>query len=399
MRPRAAFFLVASAALLVGVAGACGSSYAPHDEPAEAGPPDAVAPPDDSGGPSVDPCLHAQPPGPPAADDAPDLDLPDIVLAVDKVTLGAAVGGFDLDGTCTCDGRPGGAHDAGPSCVTTGVLCDLDGGVDNTLGVGSDQFGAFLKVDSIPNGLIAAGRRGGLLVIRGYNGKANDKSVSVASYVSDGIRSDAGCPDASFDAKRGTYTPGWCGNDPWSIDTASVAAGNIPTTFGNGYVVDYHLVARVTSGDVRLPMGDVQTIALHEAIVSAQLVPAGGGSSLFRISAGIVAGRASPHDVLAGFGTQVVGGPVDDGGFAERFCQQAAFAQLKTQLCAGRDVTKSQLTDFTNAPCDSISTSVGFTALPAVMGEPYTAVPPGDPCEPGADGEPTQPGVTYSCPP
>jgi hypothetical protein len=83
---------------------------------------------------------------------------------------------------------------------------------------------------------------------------------------------------------------------------------------------------------------------------------------------------------------------------AERFCQQAGYVQLRTQLCAGLDVTQSQLTDFTNAPCDSISTSVGFTALPAVMGDPYTAVPPGDPCEPqGAGGEPTQPGVSYSC--
>src|SRR5262245_42716474 len=81
-----------------------------------------------------DPCLHVFTPDPPKTEDdaGPNsTDLPPFWMAVRTSSMGVdpdgGVPGFDLDGVCTCDGDPGSAFDAGPSCKPrngANVACD-----------------------------------------------------------------------------------------------------------------------------------------------------------------------------------------------------------------------------------------------------------------------------------
>jgi hypothetical protein len=391
----------AAVAIVFACSSYSGSSAPADDGGAGDGTPPPVAPP--PGPAPADLCSHDAPPGPTGADDAPGVTVPDVVLAVERFTLGTKGGGFDLDRVCTCDPRPGAARDGGPSCTATKTDCDLEGGVDNQLGVLADEMAPFFDVASIPNDLIAEGRATTLIVLKGWNGKPNDPDVSVGVTLSAGIRgSAAGCLDASYDDAHGVYTPGWCGDDTWSVSTSWGASdgkgGVVPRAIGKGYVTNGKLVVPAFAGDVGMPFGDVWAIAATQSMLVATLAtdmtPEG-----VRISSGLFAGRTDPHEILVGFGTQIdpVGGTTN--GYANRLCQNTMqFGALRNALCGvGLDVTKSG-SDLGTAPCDAVSGSVTFTARGAKMGALYAPTIAGDGCEPGPNGQPDT-GASYACGP
>ena len=205
----------------------------------------------------ADPCAHVRPAPKPLVDDAPNDKLPDIYLALHHVDLApsatnTAAPGFDLDQSCTCDTRPGTAFEGGASC-TTGAkpFCDFDGGVDNQIFNFARDYAAFIDVDQAANinGSIASGHQTVILVIKEYNGRANDSAVSFGTFSSEGMREGPTCPGSTTDTD-GFSSPGWCGEDKWTASSSSVDGTSglfVPKSIGTGYVTNYQFVVELNN--------------------------------------------------------------------------------------------------------------------------------------------------------
>lgn len=369
-----------------------------------------------SAGPDADPCAHSALPGPPAVDDDPSRELPPIVLALSRFSLkddGDAVSGLDLDSVCTCDGRVGTAHDGGESCVRQGkIACDSDGGVDNAFAAVAEEFAVAIDVDQLAgvNDSIALGRLGALLFIRKYNGLANDREVELGIAASQGLFATTCANAVADDGGRGTFSPGWCGEDAWSYAPGSMAAG-FPVAWSSGHVTDYHVVVALDRA-ATLPFGDVG-LAMGAPIFFGKLVPLGDDfeprdpslpptpsqERLYRLEQGIIAGRAPIADLLAAAGAAVA--PGGGAGNARYMCQnEATYLVVQNRLCAATDISKSPKMDFVSGyPCDAISMTIHVTALPARVGEEFAPPPSNNPCV-AVDGGPSDSGTsvkTYSC--
>jgi len=371
----------------------------------------------------ADPCAHVRPPTKPLVDDAPNDKLPDIYLALHHVDLAPSVTnttapGYDLDQSCTCDTRPGTAFDGGASC-TTGAkpFCDADGGIDNQIFNFARDYAAFIDVDQAANinGRIADGHQTVILVIKEYNGRANDSAVSFGTFSSEGMLEGATCPGSTTDAD-GYTSPGWCGEDKWTASASSVDGTTglfIPKSIGTGYVTNYEFVvelnnpATVPFAGYRLPVGSPISTG-HLVPLDATLTPVdtSAGPALdrikyWRVEKAVISGRIPVNDLLAAVGTIVTSGP--DGGPAKApLCTSAAFGQVKSALCGQIDINQSKALDFIpNAKCDAISIGIGLTAdsvrVETVAPSPVTT----NVCYPSPDGGGPMAGpagVTYDCP-
>ena len=361
-----------------------------------------------------DPCAHASPPTSSTADE-PGASLPPFVVALtsEAPDAGGVDPGFDLDGVCTCEARPGTAHDGGESCTRpkgSSPACDSDGGGDNNLGNLFEQFGSFYPLAKVLGEQIDKGRANILLQIGDYNGHANDSSVTVALFASQGIRAQ-GCASSTFDSAFGTWAPGWCGDDAWTITSDSVIGGTYkaPVVVGQGYVKDWVLVARVM-GSSRMPFTDEYAVAVLDPIVTGKLVPLGEDLKprdptraavgreprLWRVEGGRVGSRIPVREIVTGIGVTKV---ASDGGNVQ-LCTQSSFTAVKTILCASPDVNTDKAKDFDpTASCDAVSAGVPFTAAPVLIGDVYDRTRKPGPCDPGPNGDPLDAGsVTYSCP-
>jgi hypothetical protein len=407
---RALLGAAVSAAGVVPLLAACGDPYAETPEvpapeagtDAGGGVPEAALRPD--------PCEHVSLPGPPLSDDAPGEELPPFFIAVRTVSLTTAAKGFDLDGVCTCDGRPDTARDGGGSCAAAGTRCDLDGGVDNTVAVLAQELSPFFALDSIPNGLIARGRRTLLVQIGKYNGRANDKEIAVGFAMSDGIR-EKGCPTSVESEKPGIWMPGWCGDERWSfLPDAVLPASKQPLIQGVGYVSNGVLTMQVPT--LLVPFSEASVLTLGSAMITGNLVPLGEDlkardrdrpptdkeKRLWSITEGVVAGRVKAIDLLVGMGTI----DRDLGGDAGRafLCEESQFSFLRTAVCNGVDIASSKALDFDpGATCDSLSMALTYTAFPALPGDVRTIMNVFNPCNPGPDGQPPDSGADppYRC--
>jgi hypothetical protein len=386
------------------------------DPTPEAGPPEVEPPP-------PDPCDHVFAPRAPESDD-PGEDLPDFILAVRTFSLyqsdGGPSPGFDLDGVCTCDERPGSVEGGASSCVRPGKACDLDGGVDNNGAQLIASLAALPGVDDSVNvtNRIKNGRQTLLLVISRYNGKANDKEVKLGLVPSDGIRDDAGvrCPGSVQDPVGGHWSPTWCGTDPWSIVTDTVVVepqatlGFQPIATGTGYVADYKVIVRVEFGTTTVPFGaGGLEMGSPEAVID--LVPLDENLQprdksrpptplerrLWRVPKGVLAGRLPAPSLLAAAGTIPTPGTMG----RDHLCTSFLFSELKKTICDGLDIARTRSFDFApNRACDALSMAVGFTADPAVWSRQFYREPdPGNECTPGSDGRPVDAGgnVVYRC--
>lgn len=400
------------AGVLVPVA-ACGDPYAaeatPTTEEASTAPDSGV-----EATATPDPCVHAAPLGPPALDDDPAKELAPFFLGIRDVVLSDAkdVLGFDLDGVCSCDTRPATARAGAPSCaVAASPRCDQDGGIDNAIALLAAELSPFFALDAVPQKLITSGRRTLLIQIGKYNGRANDKEIAVGLALSDGIREEGGCPTSVENTKKGIWSPGWCGDDRWSFLTESVIPGTTqPLLQGVGYVRDGILTITLP-GSLPLPFNDSQALPLGSAVVTGALVPLGKDMKprdpareplaeelrLWAIDKAVIGGRVKATDLLAALGTIERNGTGDAG--STFLCQEGTFALARQGVCDAVDITSTRALDFDpGARCDALSMGLSFTAYPILPGTVRPTSADGNPCKPGANGQPAgNDDAPYSC--
>lgn len=357
--------------------------------------------------PPPDPCVHKFPPTAPATDDDPVLRAT-FVVAARSFDLAEANDagpiGLDLDDTCTCSTGPGARHDGGPSCTSkTGApTCDREGGVDNAFG-GLAFITAVTSDPKSNDRSIQCGRTALLLVIQGYNGRANDTSITLGPVLSPGLttphETNGGEPPSDCNPDGGglpvVYTPRWDGTDQWSSDTNFVGPPGTaqPLALLKGYVHDWVLVARAAKGQVvKVPFGPI-VVAGSQMTVVARLEPldAAGNplppdsatrAASVRVREGQIAVRASAKSALAGISSV----NIDKLGF---LCPgNPLYENVKQSLCEALDVATDPELDFSGSACDAISAAVGF------IGDPAQMRPPDDPI--GTDAGPCA-NIAASC--
>jgi hypothetical protein len=273
--------------------------------------------------------------------------------------------GFDLDGLCTCPDPP--------SCVGKGRMCDRDGGVDNAGGdlmASLSSFGGPILNQDVGNATIAAGQTSLLFVLHRYNGAANDTSVEVSIFASDGT------PPA---ADGGAHTPArFDGTDVWTVNRSSALGQSGPPILPvyidhSAYVAGGVLVATadfplIISGTVNL------TLNLQGAAIVARIVRDG---AVARLDDGVAVGRATTRTVLTALA--VFQDPFVSGG---HLCGDASitYQGLKAQICQSVDIATRTADDRTGTPCGALSMGFGFTAVQAIMGPLAPFVDGGAPC-------------------
>jgi hypothetical protein len=370
---------------------------------------DASAPPPDAGEAGgeaeaalPDPCEHS---GPPPRPQIPfDETNYKYIVAIRSADFSGGDGaghalGFDLDGVCTCDKRPGTAHGGASSCAAPSgsSVCDFDGGVDNAVFTPFQSITKFtpnVNGDLIGNQLMC-GRQTLLIYIAGYNGKADDDLVSVGLVPSWGIQEpqEAGVPDADCyltgspeERAQPPYPARWDGTDRWSTFPNSVARGSgnvVPNGIVfDAYVAGYRLVVPTDPTRTMTFFLGGSTITVAEPLVVADLVGidgqgndvdggAPGGATNFRIAGGVLAGRVAAQQFLDGVGLLKKGS-------GDLLCQDPVLtlAAIKV-VCPARDITSDPLRDIQTQPdgapygCDAVSVAIRFSAVPAQIGEDY----------------------------
>jgi hypothetical protein len=321
----------------------------------------------DAGPPDVDWCNHVHWPARPSADD--DASVQDIEFYNALESLDFGVGdagakksfGVDLDNFCTCPGLD--------SCIPfgdSGTQCDLDGGIDDSLGGLIKEFSGssnFFDQNYINDG-ITQGVFGAIFRVRKYNGQANDTKIELSIFISNGMTG------AGTDA--GPMVPQWTGNDVWTLDPTSLLggtigdAGPVPATAYdlNAYVSNYTMVGNIS--DMPLAIGaatgeGLVTIDLTNGLVVAKLTPTG---NTFKVTSGIVAGRWETRKLLTAM--QVLRDPFV--GDAALCGSDPIYQLLKGRICDLQDIATNVLDDGKGAPCNALSLSFAFTSAPAKYG-------------------------------
>ncbi|MBX3223800.1 MAG: hypothetical protein KF795_25025 [Labilithrix sp.] len=334
----------------------------------------------------ADPCKHAVPPPEPDKDDDRDTELPPFYLALRTLNVVARDGetyrGFDLDGVCTCDKRPGTASEGKSSCTPKLKDCDLDGGIDNRAASLFEQFAptGFSPSDAANNG-IAGGKRGLLLYIKGYNGKPNDRQVTVGAMISHGILDGSGCGTTSGGDRS---PPGWCGTDLWSYPVEYVKPTTKEPLFqGNGYVNDGTLVFR-SDLPVTMFFGGT-TITFGSPIAAGRIAKNAAGLWTFDA---LLSGRIPVTELLAATGG--FNAPNDE---TARLCNSPFFTTVKKTLCDAVDINRTSVLDFEEGACDAVSSALAFTAEQASVGDERT-----EPTEDSVCSKDNVPAGLYTCP-
>lgn len=399
-------------------AAACGSPYG-DARPATDTANDGEPPKGDVGAP-VDPCRHAEAPSRPGNDDDPTTKLSTITMAVERFVMGEKDGvftGVDVDGVCTCDSRPGTAYDGGESCRSPNSpnspnsRCDGDGGLDNAFGQLADSFKSYFDFSEYYNSAIAHGRGNFILQVADYNGRLNDAQVNVALVMSDGIVEPT-CPTSKREPPDETYSPGWCGDDLWTINPDSVLSIDVPSVVLSGWVTNGVLVARAPTG-VAVPLGDFGngygSVILYGAVLFGTMVPLGEDlaprdpartptereKQLYRLDNATLAGRITARDLLGALGRFHV---TLDGGSTPYLCESPTFDSVRQFICGATDLNHLAENDHNpTSVCDALSIGWWFSSAPAVMSGVSTRPHPVTVCDPKPDGT-SEAGASFLCP-
>ncbi len=296
-------------------------------------------------------------------------------------------------------------------------FCDFDGGIDNQIFSFARDYAGFINVDQAANinGRIDAGHQTVILVIKEYNGRANDSEVSFGTFGSEGMLEGPTCPGSVTDSD-GFTSPGWCGEDKWTASSSSVDGTNgqfVPRSVGTGYVTNYQFVVELNN-PATVPFASYR-LAIGSPISSGHLVPLDAMSMPIDTSAGpaldrvkywrmekaVLAGRIPVSDLLAAVGT-IVTSSGDAGPTKAPLCTTSTFTQVKGALCGQIDSNASQSLDFIpNAKCDAISVGIGMTADSVRVQTIAPAATTTNECYPSPDGGIPMagpPGVDYRCP-
>lgn len=386
---------------------------------------DTAPPPDGTAIP--DPCVHSVAAKEPLVDDAPNEKIPDFFIALRNLELvqkdGVPLAGFDLDGVCTCDPRPGTARDGAVSCVSgKPAACDADGGIDNAVGQALRSFGSFVDIDEAVriNKRIQNGTKTLMILVSSYNGRANDKEVGVGLFTSEGIRVASSCPDSKPSEDFGFFTPGWCGEDTWTVTSNTVNGSPdmirfVPKARGTGYVSNYEFVVSLAE-NAEIPFGGYK-LSVSSALARGRLVPLDQAGqpidtstkpdpatiSRWRIRDGVLAGRIPVSELVAAMGTANIPGADAGGGNIPAVCSSPTiFPLIKQQICDAIDINASARLDFTTGVvCDALSMAVKLTGDQAKASGMIDAEDGGgNDCFPTPDGGgPVNgpAGVTYRC--
>jgi hypothetical protein len=379
MRVRRPFFLAFSVALLL----QC-SVYEPSLlEPRTNG----LEPKDGIGwwsGPGDRNCISARMP---TADERPSpqdpKDVGAIYLAIETMRIGSLNPqgvpdsnawkdlGYDLDDTCTgsdtCEGE-----DSPPSCQPTVPQVSTDGNYcrDNTFGRLEYAAGLIPELakkyglsDDAFNCALCVGDYNFVIKISGYNGLSDDDDIRIDLYPSPGLEKilpwDCSNPDWH------TH-PCFTTDLKWTIEDDSVTEPRGGPDLPNSKIVDEHAYVKEGYLVGQLPPNTLFwfpgykalvvafPLKLSTATVSGKL--ARGGDGVWRITDGIIGGRALGTDLVRGF--RLMGLCDAD----PNYSVMTDFVQKNLDIIAAGGKNPA-------ATCDGMSVGLGYTALQAVPGK------------------------------
>jgi hypothetical protein len=325
-------------------------------------------PKSDASEPAADVCKHVLPPEAPAAAESTSSRESDYVFVLRTSDVGDYPDsdgkpryqslGYDLDGTCTGQGF---------SCVSprgqTSPVQDESEGRDNSLN--SLLFKAaglplnhaqqpFYDVDMDAQ----VGRASIAIVIRGYNGEANDTQIEVGVY----------SVSMWADVFAGSPAPRWDGDDvwrptsPWIDPTGDGPLRSDRPLFrdAHAYVSDGTFVARFSS--LLLGFAYIPSDLWHDVLVTGRLYVRDGE---LEVREGILTGMW-PVDTLLTFLARPFEADPNSTACVE------VNALMRDLFCNSVDLS---ISEDPNAPCDAISIVYGFTASRARLGDPIALGP------------------------
>ncbi len=384
---------------------ACASLVVPEIETTTRPPPEA-GPPVGVDGSTQDPCAHAVPP-PQNGDDNPTLDVGELSFVIRETHLEKTFGydasvfgdaapppntilGFDLDNDCTCE--PGLPHDGGANSCRPAVgnmACDQPNGIDNQLPALLLPLkvltqSADLDTLATINSKIVAGDSAIGIVVRGYNGLANDKEVTVLIH---GLTrpnrlpfADGGDICINAAQRPPSFPPA---DDPDAADGATYDPDRLPLFDGcdewgdlsgtpalPAYVANHVLVV---GAEVSVPFPFAGTIVNAESVkMTALLVPEGTGG--WTLEDGVIGGRGPVTALL------VAGGTLSFSKDAGPICLDPSVTgqfertSILTNFCPAVDINAHSSQDFYVAAnglevaCDAISLAFAFRGERAFVG-------------------------------
>ncbi|CAN5508863.1 hypothetical protein BH09MYX1_BH09MYX1_33230 [soil metagenome] len=307
--------------------------------------------------------------------DAADDDAgADYILGIDSLALGLEQSAqtdisWDLDNHCTCEDKvtPEACIRPTPSAAET---CDGKDGRDLAGNLALRQATSLVAGVSDTNlaAQLENGKFGAVIVVRGYNGTANDPKVRVDFAPSYGtiLTDDAGTPIKTGNGSLQNAVLKHDGTDRWGwAPTFATASGNAldSLAFDEGaYVRDGMMVAHFpvvfVAVQFALTNGNPLVFRVVEVVVSAKIDTTAGGLTL---TGGRVGGRVHIGDMLRSFfvWTDPTGGDLCEG--------SVAYTAIQGGLCRNRDIRSLTADDHKNLPCDAISFGLGFSAEPGLL--------------------------------
>lgn len=335
-------------------------------------------------GPGADGCFSARFPRPedrPAPSAAPNIEP--VFLALRTMRIGSLdesgtldpnawqTIGFDLDGTCTGSDSCPSRGEPTVSCAPGSAQVARDGRLcrDNTFGrleytvqlvpEVSKKYG--LNDDAF-NCALCVGHYNFLIKLSGYNGTVNDDKVRVDLYPSPGLEAPLpwDCADPSWKTR-----PCFTADQPWTIRADSVLGSTEGTAVGpsrifddSAYVRDGYLVIRLPEDTLFWFPGDKAAavafpLKLQKGIVTGKVER--GPDGVFRLTDGIIAGRARREDMLESF--RLIG-----------FCATDPNFPLMQEFLTGNMDLLADGTSDPSRPCDAMSVGLAFTGVQAKPG-------------------------------
>lgn len=308
-------------------------------------------------------CSPALPPAPPKIKDAGGADV--LTFAVRSIDLGGPKKkvGFDLDGQCTCPGKPGCLE---PQWSSSDHCDDPDGrdnGSGNALAAINAAFGSIISSVELSSQAFK-GNWSILVKVSEYNGGVDDDQVEVALYTTPGT---------------GGVAPSWDGMDAWPVASISLVDGmsiDQPTNKDSkAYVTNGVLVAHLSAATVIFQGSGVHLQAdLGSVIFSATLEAKDTGVA--QLVSGTLSGSWTETALFQTLSTLRVNGGM-------KLCvQDTYYDSAKKALCDEFDLSSTGTPD---APCDALSFAVGFEASPALLVGVQPFQPLSAPCDPAKD--------------
>jgi hypothetical protein len=316
-------------------------------------------------------------------------DVGTIMMAIESMRLGSLDEqnvidrnawkgiGLDLDGVCTssdtCD------KDPVQSCRPTGsaVPRDADYCRDNTFGR-LEHTAALVPEISRKYGLsddgfncaLCVGHYNFLVKVSGYNGEPNDDRVRVDLYPSPGLEAPLpwDCADPSW-RTRPCFTP----DRPFTVQedalTTSRPGPDLPDSRyadDNAYVRDGYMVMKIPERTLFWFPGTKGIVVAYPLRIENGTVVGRigrGADGLWRVTDGVIAGRARGDDMVRGF--RLIG-----------LCEtnDANYPLLTEFVTSNLDILADGVVD-PNRTCDAMSFGLVFTAIQATAGKLET-VPP-----------------------